>query len=170
MRIKTTDNQVRRNNYGVKMSNLLDKICALRDLISKRQYSKLKYYKMGILQLKEEIHRQMTKKAADYSHELEFFAGDLRELAQEINQMLNEWQKIMDPDTNIKAIYEAKDGVNIDLQAYQDKVIPIMKTRTETMQALIELLNLIEYHAVYLYYLEYASNDEFAIKYSERVI
>lgn len=152
------------------MSNLLDKICALRDLITKKQYTKLKFYKMGILQLKEEIHRQISKKAEDYSHELDFMAGDLRELAQEINDMLNEWQAIMYTDDNIKEIYQNRKGEAIDLNPYQEKVIPIMQTRTQIMQPLIELLNLIEYHSVYLYYLEHASNDEFALKYSERII
>lgn len=152
------------------MSNLLDQICAMRDLVTSKEYNKLKFYKMKILQLKEEIHRQVKKKAEDYSHELEFCAGDLRELAQEINEMLNDWQKIMFPDDNIKSIYENIKDNQIDLQSYQDTVIPIMKTRTEAMQALIELLNLIEYHAVYLYYLEIASNDEFALKYTERII
>lgn len=152
------------------MSNLLDKICALRDLIASKQYSKLKYHKMGILQLKEEIHRQMSKKSQDYKHELEFTSQDLRELAQDMRKMLNEWSEIMNPDENIKAIHaDTKDGV-ININPFIDKVIPIMTTRTISMQALIELLNLVEYHAAFLYFIELAAEDKFAINYTERVI
>lgn len=152
------------------MSNLLDKICALRDLITSKQYSKLKFHKMRILRLKEEIHRQMSKKSQDYKHELEFTSQDLRELAEDMRGMLKEWSDIMNPDENIKAIYaDTKDGV-VNINPLMDKVIPIMAARTLSMQALIELLNLVEYHAVFLYYLELASKDKFAINYTERVI
>ena len=152
------------------MSNLLDKICVLRDLITQKQYNKLKFYKIGILRLKEEIHRQLSKKAQDYSYELDFTAQDLRELAQEINQMLNDWQTIMNPDTHIKETMRISENKQLNIIPFQDTVIPIMQARTNTIQPLIELLNLIEYHAVFLYFLELASNDEFAINYTERVI
>lgn len=152
------------------MSNLLDKICALRDLIASKQYNKLKFYKMGILQLKEEIHRQISKKVQDYSYKLDFTAQDLRELAREINQMLNDWQTIMQPDTHIKETMRISENKQLNLVPFQETVIPIMQARTESIQPLIELLNLIEYHAVFLYYTELASKDEFAINYTERVI
>lgn len=152
------------------MSNLIDKICALRDLIAEKKYNKLKYCNMELLRLKEEIHRQMSKKSEDYSHELEFTSQDLRELAEDIRGMLSDWSNIMDPDENIKAIYTDIKDEQIDINPYMDKVIPIMQARTVSMQALTELLNIIEYHAVFLYFLELASNDEIALKYTERVI
>lgn len=151
------------------MSKLLDRICAVRDLITTKQYSKLKFHKMQLLQLKEEIHRQMKKKAQDYKHELDFTAQDLRELAADINGMLNDWQAVMTPDENIKLVYDNRKGNGIDLTLFQDKVIPIVQARTETIQALTELLSFIEYHAVYLYFVELASDDEFAIKFTERI-
>ncbi len=152
------------------MSNLLDKICALRDLIADKKYSKFKYLKMELLQLKEEIHRQISKKNADNKHELEFTAQDLRELATDIRTMMNDWSEIMNPDKNIKSIdTNIKDGV-VDINPFLDKVVPIMQVRTLIMQPLIELLNLIEYHAAFLYYLELSIEDEFALKYTERVI
>lgn len=152
------------------MSNLLDKICKLRDLITRKQYNKLKYCKMEILQLKEEIHRQIRKKVEDYSHELDFTAQDLRELAQEINQMFNDWQTIMNPDTHIKETIRISENKQLNIIPFQNTVIPIMQARTQCTQPLMELLNLIEYHAVFLYMTELASNDEFAINYTERVI
>lgn len=152
------------------MSKLLDKICALRDLIADKKYSKFKFLKMDLLQLKEEIHRQMSRKATDYSHQLDFTAQDLRELAADIRNMLKEWSDIMDPDENIKAIHtNIKDGV-VNINPFMDKVVPIMSVRTISMQPLIELLNLVEYHAVFLYFVEIASEDELALKYTERVI
>lgn len=152
------------------MSNLLDRICAVRDLIAAKEYSKFKYHKMQIMMLKEEIHRQIKKKAQDYNHELEFTSQDLRELAEDINNMLNEWQETMNPVKHIKEVQNSIKDQKLDLTPYQNKVIPIMTARTETIQHFSELLSLIEYHAVYLYFIELASEDEFAITYTERIV
>lgn len=152
------------------MTKLLDKICLLRDVITQKQYNKLKFHKMNILMLKEELHRHIKKKALDYKHELEFTSQDLRELAKEIRDMFKRWENTMSPEKNIKEIYNNRDGNKINIDKYSDKVIPIMTARTETMQPLIELLSLIEYHSVYLYYLEMAAKDEFALNYTERVL
>ncbi|MCM1338974.1 MAG: hypothetical protein NC191_04825, partial [Muribaculaceae bacterium] len=142
----------------------------LRDLIASNQYNKFKFHKMQILLLKEEIHRHIKKKAQNYKHELEFTSQDLRELAEDIHKMLNDWQDFMNPAKHIKSIgTNIKDG-QLDLTSYQDKVIPLMTARTECIQAFAEILSLVEYHAVYLYFLELASNDEFAIKCTERII
>lgn len=152
------------------MTKLLDKICFIRDLITQKQYEKLKFYKYHIQQLKEEIHRQLKKKSQDYSYELEFTSQDLRELAKDIRDMLKRWENIMNPEKNIKEVDKNRTGNQININLYSDKVIPIMKTRTECIQPLMELLSLIEYHSVYLYYVEEASNDEFALQFTERVI
>lgn len=152
------------------MSKLLDNICKIRDLTNLKDYSKLKFHQMTMLRLKEEIHRQMSKKAQDYNHQLEFTSQDLRELAQDIRNLLKQWGNIMSPEKNIKLM--AKNSINneINFQTFTETVIPIMTARTETIQTLTELLNLVEYHGVYLYYLEMASNDEFAINYTERLL
>lgn len=152
------------------MSNLLDKICALRDLIASKQYNKLKFHKMQILMLKEEIHRHIKKKLENYSHELDFTSQDLRELAQDIHNMFHDWEEFMNPEKHIKAIHTNIKDNKIDIEPFQNEVIPLMSARTESIQAFAELLSLIEYHATFLYFLELASKDEFAIKYTERVI
>ena len=152
------------------MTKLLDKICFIRDLITQKQYEKLKFYKYHIQQLKEEIHRQLKKKSQDYSYELEFTSQDLRELAKDIRDMFKRWESIMAPEKNIKEVYKNRTGNQININLYSEKVIPIMKIRTECIQPLMELLNLIEYHSVYLYYIEEASNDKFALELTERVI
>lgn len=152
------------------MSNLLDKICALRDLIADKKYSKLKFLKMELLQLKEEIHRQMSKKSDNYSHQLDFTAQDLRELAQDIRNMLNDWTNTIDPDVNIKSIDIDNNTGVVNINPFINKVIPVMEARTLSMQPLAELLNMVEYHAVFLYFVELASQDKFALEYTERVI
>lgn len=152
------------------MTNLLDNICALRNLIASKQYEKFKFHKMQILQLKEEIHRQVKKKLSNYSHELEFTSQDLRELAQDIHDMFHDWEEFMKPAKHIKAIYTDMQDNKIDIRPFQNEVIPLMMARTESIQAFAELLSLIEYHATFLYFLELASNDKFAINFTERLI
>ncbi len=152
------------------MSKLLDKICGIRDLVTSKDYSKLKFYNMKMGLLKEEIHRQMSKKAEDYSHQLDFTAQDLREMAQDIRNLLNDWSNILSPDENIKAIYADKEGEKVKLDPFFSRVIPVMTARTNSIQALTELLSLVEYMAVFLYFIEHAAEDEFALEYTERVI
>jgi hypothetical protein len=43
-----------------------------------------------------------------------------------------------------------------------------MTARAGNIQALTEFLSLVEYHAVFLYMVEEASNDKFALEYTER--
>ena len=44
-----------------------------------------------------------------------------------------------------------------------------MTYRRDNIQILTELRSLLEYHSVFLYFLEEASGDELALKYTERV-
>ena len=152
------------------MTNLLDNICQIRDLLVSGNYGRLKMYKMKFCRLKDEIHRQTRNKALDFKHELDFTSQDLRELAEDIRNLLKHWADVMNPETNIKALAEATKDGKIMLEEFPPKVIPIMQARTETIQPLIELLNIVEYHAVYLYYIEEASNDRVALNFTERII
>lgn len=152
------------------MTKLLDKICKIRDLMVSKDFSKLKFYNMQMGQLKEEVHRQIRKKATDYNYELDFTSQDLRELSSDIRKCLKRWETAMNPEKNIKALLASIEDKKINLDPFYNKTIPIMIARTENIQALIELLNLLEYHSVYLYMLEEASNDEFALKYTERLV
>lgn len=150
------------------MTKLLDKICFVRDLLISDKYEKLKFYKMEIYKLKEEIYRQVKKKSQDYSYNLDFTSQDLRELAQDIRNLLKTWEGIMSPDDNIKELLKNMKNNQIDINPFYEKIIPIMIARMENIQPLIELLNIAECHAVFLYMLEEASNDNFALKYTER--
>lgn len=150
------------------MTKLLDKICFVRDLLISDKYEKLKFYKMEIFQLKEEIYRQIKKKSQDYSYNLDFTSQDLRELTQDIRNLLNKWDGIMSSELNIKKLLNNMENNQIDINPFYEKIIPIMIARMENIQPLTELLNIAECHAVFLYMLEESSNDSFALKYTER--
>lgn len=151
------------------MSKLLDKICFMRDLLASKQYEKLKFYKMKMYELKDEIHRQIKKKTTDYSYELDFTAQDLRELAQDIRSLLKRWETAMCPEKNTKALLKEIEDGQINLNPLYEKTLPVMVARTENIQPLTELLNLIEYHAVFLYMVELAADDKIAVNFTERL-
>lgn len=150
------------------MSKLLDKICFIRDLVTSKEYGKLKFHKMKMYEVKEEIHRQIKKKHEDPKYELDFTAQDLRELAQDIRSLLKRWETLMCPEKNIKELLKKVKNNQIDMDPFFTKTIPIMTARTEAIQPLTELLNMLEYHAVYLYMLEEACNDSLALNYTKR--
>lgn len=151
------------------MTKLLDKICKVRDLVTSKDYSKLKFYNMEILKLKEEINRQITKKTNDYSYQLDITSQDLRELAQDIRSLLKKWEVAMSPEKNIKKLLKEVDADDkIDMDNFYKRVIPIMTARTGSIQTLTEFLNIVEFYATFLYMVEEASNDKFALKYTER--
>lgn len=152
------------------MTKLQDNICALRDLIAKKEYSKLVYKKRLIQDVFKEIHRNMVRKVDDYGYQLDFTSQDLRELAQDIRGMFKSWSDGINPEKNIKQLAKLVDKTGkLNFAPYTEKTTEIMRWRRDNMQVLIELLNLIEYHAVFLYYTEIASNDEFALNFTERI-
>lgn len=120
------------------------------------------------MKLKEEIHRHIAKKAKDYNYELDFTSQDLRELAQDIHSLFKKWDTALCPEKNIKKLLKNMKDNQIDINPFYEQAIPIMTARTENMQALTELLSLVEYHATFLYMVEEASNDKFALEYTER--
>lgn len=151
------------------MTKLLDKICKVRDLVTSKDYGKLKFYNMEILKLKEEINRQITKKTTDYSYQLDITSQDLRELAQDIRSLLKKWETAMSPEKNIKKLLKEVDADDkIDMDNFYKRVIPIMTARTGSIQAITEFLNIVEFYATFLYMVEEASNDKFALEYTER--
>ena len=156
------------------MSQIIDNICKLRDIFSSKDYKKLNYARGTMQKVFEEVHRNMARKARDYKYELEFTSQDLRELAQDIRSMLKRLDTDMNPEKNIKEIAKNSKLVNdkkqINMDDYMNKALPLMAFRRDNIAAITELLSLMEYHSVYLYYLEMASNDEFALRCTERLI
>lgn len=150
------------------MTKLLDKICKVRDLVTSKDYGKLKFYNMEILKLKEEINRQITKKTNDYSYQLDITSQDLRELAQDIHSLFKKWDTALCPEKNIKKLLKNMKDNQIDINPFYEQAIPIMTARAGNIQALTEFLNIVEFYATFLYMVEEASNDKFALEYTER--
>lgn len=151
------------------MSNLLDNICKLRDILEYKDYKKLPYIRNLSKAIFDEIHLNIKRKATDYKYELDFTSQDLRETARAISDTFKRWDNIMCSDKNIKKLQKTvKDG-KLCLDDFMNEVLPIMEYRRDYTQVLTELRSLLEYHAVYLYFLEYASNDTFAIEHTERL-
>lgn len=156
------------------MSKMIDNICKLRDILEfeilkDHKYEKLVYKLPLVRSVFNEMHRHLARKSTDYSYELDFTAQDLRELSASIRAVLKHWETLMNPEKNIKALKKQIDNGTLCMEDFTNAKIPIMAARRDNVQMLYELLNLCEFHSVFLYYLEYASNDRFAIEHTERV-
>ena len=152
------------------MSKIIDNICKLRDALASKEYSKLIFLRPLFQAVFDEMHRHLVRKTKDYSYNLDFTSQDLRELAKDIRSLLKKWETEMSPEKNIKALYKSVKDQRIDFDSFTKAKVPIMAARRDNIQMLYELLNLAEYHSVFLYYLEIASSDEFAMNYTERLI
>ena len=152
------------------MGNMIDNICKLRDALISKDYNRIVHLKPLFISVFNEMHRHLVRKTKDYNYQLDFTAQDLRELAQDIRSLLKRWETAMSPEKNIKALYKTVKEQKLNFDSYSERVIPILIARRDSVQMLYELLNLTEYHAVFLYFLEIASEDELAIKYTERLV
>lgn len=151
------------------MSRLIDNICKLRDILENKDYKKLGYIRQLSQCIFEEIHRNMARKADNYSYELDFTAQDLRETAQAISDTFKRWDNIMCPEKNIKKLLKKIENGKLNFDEFTRESLPIMAYRRDTMQVLTELRSLLEYHSVFLYFLEEASNDKFALTCTKRL-
>lgn len=140
-----------------------------------KQYEKLGYIRQISQKIFDEVHRHMKRKSENYSYELEFTSQDLKETAKAITDTFKRWDNIMNPEKQIKKlaknaliIKEEKKKV-IDLNKFMAETLPIMRYRRDYTQLLTELKSLLEYHAVFLYYIEDVGNDQFALKCTERL-
>lgn len=151
------------------MAKITDKICKLRDILENKDYKQLTYSYKLIQDVFGEVHRNMSRKSVDYSYQLEFTSQDLRELAQDISTTLKRWDDKLCPEKNIKALLKTVKGGKINFTHFTDESILYMKYRRDYIQILTELRSLLEYHSVFLYFLEEASQDELALKYTKRI-
>lgn len=141
----------------------------MRDVLEYKQWDKLPYCRKHMQRIFNDVHRHIKKKGDNYKHELEFTSQDLRELAQAIGDTIKRWDTELNPEKNIKRMKKEnlKDRT-LDLEPYLNRSLPIMTLRRDFIQELTELRSLMEHHSVYLYFLEEASNDEFALRCTER--
>lgn len=151
------------------MGRLIDAICRIRDVLENKNYKKLAYCRRDIQTIFDEVHRNIRRKTMDYKYKLDFTAQDLRELAQNISDTFKRWDGEMNPEKNIKKILkEDIIGNTVNFEPYITRITPVMEYRRDYAQVLTELRSLMEHHATYLYFLEEASKDEIALKYTER--
>ena len=150
------------------MAKITDNICKLRDILETKDYSKLKYSYKLIKDIFCEVHRHMAKKSVDYKYELEFTSQDLRELAQDISTAFKRWDDKLCPEKNIKALLKTVVGGKLNFEEFTNNTIPFMEYRRDNIQLLTELRSLLEYHAVFLYFLEETSKDKIALECTER--
>ena len=86
------------------MSKIIDNICKLRDILEYKDYKKLGYIRQLCQSIFDEVHRNMARKASDYSYNLDFTSQDLRETAQAISDTFKRWDNIMCPEKQIKKL------------------------------------------------------------------
>lgn len=153
------------------MTQVIDRICKLRDAVTSKNDNKLVFYHGIVDKLADELKRHLQKKVDDYNYELDFTSQDLRELAQDIRSMFKRWDTIMNPEKNIKYIYKNDvKGEHLTLEPHYNKVLPIIKARRDNTAKFTELLSILEHFGVVLYYFEIASEDDFATTCTERLI
>lgn len=151
------------------MARITDNICKLRDILANKDYKQLVYSQKLIKDIFNEVHRNMGRKSLDYDYQLEFTSQDLRELAQDISSTFKRWDDKLCPEKNIKALLKVVDTGKLNFEQFTKETTPYMEYRRDNIQALTELRSLLEFHSVFLYFLEEASNDELALKYTKRV-
>ena len=151
------------------MSRILDSISKLRDILEYKQYDRLGYIRQLSQTIFDEVHRNVKRKTQDYSLELEFTSQDLRETAQAISDTFKRWDNMMCPEKQIKKIAKKVENGKIDMNPFFTESVEIMRYRRDYVQVLTELRSLLEYHSVFLYYLEEASEDKFALTYTQRL-
>ena len=149
------------------MTNLIDNICKLRDILENKQDSKIIFNHKIINSLIEELTRQATKKAKDYSYEIEFTSQDLRELAKDIRDTLKRWSDAVIPEKLIKKYGKGK--TEIDLREMNDTMNNYFNLIVNNVLPLTRLLCICEGHGAILYFMELDADDETA-KLTERVI
>ena len=150
------------------MSNLLDNICKIRDILEYKRDDELKKALPLFRSVFNELHRQIKKRTEDAKHETDFMSQDLREMSASIRATLNRWNTQMNPEKNIKALKKTIVDGKLDLTEFAEEKLKYIEYRRAYTQMLVELLNLCEFHSVFLYFLEEQQNDEFALKYTDR--
>lgn len=151
------------------MSNIIDNICKLRDLLVSKDYRKIVFNHRLIDSIYKEINLNTIRKSKDYSYELDFTSQDLRELAKDIRDTFKRWENELSPEKNIKKYIDKVQDGKLDIQPMNDKICEYLEYRALNIMPLIKLLGLCEGQGAILYFLELASNDKFAITCTERL-
>lgn len=152
------------------MSNILDKICKYRDVISGNNYEKIVFYKDKFIKLALQLQTQLVKKLSDHDYKLDFTAQDLWEFVDDINKLLRKWDYALDPKRNIrKLMKKGRETHSISLDEYAKETDCYMIYTAQNIQPLYNLKVVASRFAVILYCMEECYNDEFARNYTERL-
>lgn len=152
------------------MTRTLDMLCKCRDAIIQYPERLPTYTSKGNLFDKtiDMIHRQICKKSEDKTRTLDFTAQDLIEFSEDIQALLKRWETNLNPKKNIKALLKTvKDG-KLSMHDFCDRTTKIMALRRDSIEGLTRTLSVLEYHSVYLYFIEETQLDEFALKFTQR--
>lgn len=152
------------------MAKLIDKICKCRDILTKCPEKLRGYTGHGALfdSTVDDIHSQLRRKAQDYSRELDFTSQDLMEFAYDIQGVLKKWETAMCPKRNIKQLLKTMQDHKINLDPFTQEKTEIMALRRDTIEGLTRTLSVLEFHSVYLYFLESASGDKWTVEHTKR--
>lgn len=152
------------------MTKLLDKICKCRDILTKCPDKLRGYTGHGALfdSTIDDIHNQLRRKATDYSRELDFNSQDLMEFAQDIQSVLKKWETSLCPKKNIKKLIASVVDKKLNLDPFTNEKTEVMALRRDTIECLTRTLSVLEFHSVYLYFLESASGDKWTVEHTNR--
>lgn len=156
------------------MVRAIKDICKVRDILASGDDKKISNPRYadasGLYETTAwKIRDVIKKKSFDPDYEIDITSQDLRELAKDIKAVFHRWEETLDADTNIKEVMNSVEDGKVDMNKVRDKFVPVMVARVNTSRYLVGLLNIAEYMAVFLYALEDALCDEFALKYTERL-
>jgi len=93
------------------MSNLMDMLCKVRDILTSKDFDKIKNNLFLISRLSDEIRRQVKKNGVGNLKQLEFNSYDLRELSEELMEVIKMCEKKINVANILKGLYK-KDAID----------------------------------------------------------
>lgn len=93
------------------MSNLMDMLCKVRDILTTKDMDKIKNNLFIISRLSDEIRRQVKKNGVGNLKQLEFNSHDLKELSEEIMEIIKMCEKKINVANMLKGLYK-KDAID----------------------------------------------------------
>ena len=93
------------------MSNLMDMLCRVRDILTTKDFIQIKINLYTINRLAEEIKRQVKNHGPEELNKLDFNSYDLKELSEEIMEVIKVCEKKINVANMLKGLY-SKDKIN----------------------------------------------------------
>ena len=93
------------------MSNLMDILCKVRDILTTKDLKQINSNLFLVTRLSDEIRRQVKKNGVDNLKQLEFNSYDLKELSEEIMDIIKVCEKKINVANMLKNLYK-KDSID----------------------------------------------------------